>query len=73
MSLFITTDPVLFPQPQLGIVEEPILPNQPGYIRFQGTYWQAKLHHHEDTSILQSGAMVNVLGRDGLILLVEAR
>ncbi|MEM1369889.1 MAG: NfeD family protein [Cyanobacteria bacterium P01_H01_bin.15] len=53
-----------------AVVECAIKPLYPGRVYFQGTYWPARLATHNSIS-LHPGDLVEVLGREGLTLLVR--
>lgn len=52
-----------------GVVDKAIAPNQPGRIRFQGTYWKAELAY-PDCRRVEVGEEVQVVGMRGITRLV---
>jgi membrane protein implicated in regulation of membrane protease activity len=54
-----------------GILDRPITPTTPGRVYFEATYWRACLFQPETNTTLQPGDKVEVLGRNGLTLLVQ--
>ncbi len=61
----------LFPLQGQGIVQQAILPPYSGRVRFRATYWPARLSQTTTLGKLQPGDPVEVVGRDGLTLLVQ--
>lgn len=70
MTLFAADKIELFPEPLPGIVEEAIAVNNPGRVKFQYTYWPARLYRVEGEIVLYPDQFVIVIGRQGLTLLV---
>lgn len=70
MSLFISYKIEFFPAPLPGIVEEAISLNTPGRVKFKSSYWPARLYQVENEIVLCPDQFVNVIGREGLTLLV---
>lgn len=70
MSSESLTKITLFPKPGKGIIEEIITESQPGRVNFQATYWPARLYNPEQKVILLPNTSVNVIGRQGITLLV---
>ncbi len=64
----------LFKKIDMGKVEEMITPDRSGRVRFQGSFWRARLLNstgkHDRLQILP-GEWVKVVGRIGLTLLVQ--
>lgn len=54
-----------------GVVQTTIKPFYPGRVYFQATYWPAKLLISDNTSSLNPGDLVEVIGCEGLTLLVK--
>ncbi|MEM6837306.1 MAG: NfeD family protein [Cyanobacteria bacterium P01_C01_bin.120] len=54
-----------------GIVQQAIAPPYAGRVYFRATYWPARLSQTAKLDKLQPGAPVEVVGRDGLTLLVK--
>ncbi len=52
-----------------GVVDKAIAPNQPGRIKFQGTYWKAELADPGFGKV-EVGEPVQVVGVQGIRLLV---
>lgn len=59
-----------FPQPGAGKVEQTITPTQPGRVKFQATYWPARLYDPEEDVTLVPDEPVTVIGRQGITLLI---
>ncbi|MGB5962626.1 MAG: NfeD family protein [Coleofasciculaceae cyanobacterium] len=70
MSSESPTKIVLFPKPGKGIIEEIITESQPGRVNFQATYWPARLYNSEQKVTLLPNTSVNIIGREGITLLV---
>lgn len=64
------TGRVASPSVQQCVVVSPIFPGKPGRVRFQGVFWQARLHDSKLSIGLHVNQRVNVVGRDGLTQLV---
>lgn len=62
---FLNDDPDLH---RRAIVMEPITPNQPGRIKYQGTWWTAI---SQEGSAIPPQTVVMVVGRVGLTLVVR--
>jgi membrane protein implicated in regulation of membrane protease activity len=56
------------PSDRRAIVEETIRPNHSGRVRFQGSWWFARCL---DDITVEPGHEVNVVGHQGITLLVE--
>jgi membrane protein implicated in regulation of membrane protease activity len=56
---------------QQGIVKRAITPQHSGRVYFQATYWPARLLSTVACEGLQPGDPVEVVGREGLTLLVQ--
>ncbi|MBE9135744.1 NfeD family protein [Nodosilinea sp. LEGE 07088] len=54
-----------------GTVNRLVTTQHPGRVYFQATYWPARLSQTATPSELQPGDPVEVVGRDGLTLLVK--
>jgi membrane protein implicated in regulation of membrane protease activity len=59
----------LFPQPEIGIVEVAIAPNQPGRIAYKASSYPAKLYNCN--SQLLPNTKVAVIGRENITLLIQ--
>lgn len=53
-----------------GVVKQAIRPFYPGRVQFRATYWPARLERNSPER-LEPGDLVEVLGREGLTLLVK--
>jgi membrane protein implicated in regulation of membrane protease activity len=62
---------VLFEQALPGVVEKTIEPGDKGQIKFQGSYWSATLYPPNQGKSIPKGQRVNVIGREGITLLVQ--
>ena len=69
MTLMSTVE--LFDKPGLGRVDQAIAPDHQGRVFFEGTYWPARLYSADTTFIAEVESAVDVLGRQGLTLLVR--
>jgi membrane protein implicated in regulation of membrane protease activity len=63
--------PEFFSTPQVGVVDQMIAPNQPGRIKYQASYWPARLYQVKGSIQLDSQQVVQVVGREGITLLVQ--
>lgn len=54
-----------------GIVTRTIHTQFPGRLYFQATYWPARLANPVEDVVLQPGQTVDVVGREGLTLLIQ--
>lgn len=54
-----------------GTINRLVTPQHPGRVYFQATYWPARLFQTATLSELQPGDPVEVVGREGLTLLVK--
>lgn len=70
-SFFIQHKTELFSQPFAGIVEETIGPNGAGRVKFDATYWPAKLYQATPETLLLPEQAVMVVGIQGITLLVR--
>jgi membrane protein implicated in regulation of membrane protease activity len=71
MTFSIKPAPELFPSPDTGIVDQAIAPNQPGRVKYQASYWPARLYQVTGSVQLQAQQAVQVVGREGITLLVQ--
>lgn len=60
----------LFPKPVVGVVSEPITPQQPGRVMLQGTYWPAQYDNPDCEITLVPGQQVYVVGIKDITLIV---
>ena len=70
MYSFVPNKTQIFPSPVKGIVEKEIFGNQSGSIKYDGSFWRAKLHQTDDIKNIPVGQTVSVIGREGNTLLV---
>lgn len=68
--LFTPTKVKLFSQPVEGIVEETIAPNELGRVKCQATYWPARFYQPDCKDTVSPGALIVIIGIQGLTLLV---
>lgn len=68
-EVFPNTD--LFPYRGQGIVQQAIAPPDSGRVYFRATYWPARRFPTNSLGVLQPGNPVEVIGREGLTLLVK--
>jgi membrane protein implicated in regulation of membrane protease activity len=71
MTFSIRPAPEMFTTPEIGVVDKVIAPNQPGRIKYQASYWPARLYQVGGTIQLDSQQVVQVVGREGITLLVQ--
>lgn len=60
----------MFPQAQLGTVEEAISYNRRGRVKFDGTYWPARFYDADCKATVQPDELVSVVAIQGITLLV---
>jgi membrane protein implicated in regulation of membrane protease activity len=72
MTFSMRPAPEFFTTPEVGVVDQVIAPNQPGRIKYQASYWPARLYQMKGSIQLDSQQMVQVVGREGITLLVRA-
>lgn len=61
----------IFPYEGLAEVDAAITATRPGRVHFQATYWPARFVNAQHQQISDRGTLVNVVGRRGLMLLVQ--
>lgn len=71
MFVFLKNQPQLFPEPLPAKVEEDILSNGVGQVKFQASLWRAKLYSATAQIAFLKGQTVSIVGREGLTLLVQ--
>jgi membrane protein implicated in regulation of membrane protease activity len=59
-----------FSEPQIGVVEQTISPQQPGRVKFKGTSWPAQFYDPTFQGIVFIQQPVTIVGRKGLTMLV---
>jgi membrane protein implicated in regulation of membrane protease activity len=69
-SFFIPTNVRKFPEPIRGTVEKTITPEQNGRVKCLGSYWPAQLYLSSCQATLLEGESVNVIGMQGITMLV---
>ena len=62
----------MFPKPSIGTVEQTITHHQSGRVKFQASYWPARLYQSDSPPAVFPGERVKVVGRQGITLLVVA-
>lgn len=60
----------MFPQPVKGIIDRSIAYDRLGRVKFQGSYWFAKLYQPSHQLIISPGECVNIIAIQGITLLV---
>jgi membrane-bound ClpP family serine protease len=70
MTTRLVAMPVIFDQPVLRKVEDAIAPNQSGWVKYHGTFWQAQFYRSSYQVTVKPGEWVKVVGRQGIRLLV---
>jgi hypothetical protein len=70
MSLESPEKITLFAKPAMGEVEQIITETQAGRVKFQATYWPARLYNPEYEITLVPDTPVTVIDRQGITLLV---
>jgi len=63
--------PELFPYRGRGVVARTISPADRGRVRFQASYWPARLFNGSWCQPLAPGEPVEVVGREGITLLIK--
>lgn len=61
----------IFPQPGIGSVVEPITTTRQGRVKSKASYWPGRLHEVSIPTRLLPMEIVLVVGREGMILLVQ--
>lgn len=69
-ELFFYSPLEIFPETIPGIVEMTIAPHRRGRIKFQSSYWPAEFYQIECSATVLPGQTVNVVGIEGIVLLV---
>jgi membrane protein implicated in regulation of membrane protease activity len=64
--------PVYFPARVQGQVTQTIFPKCRGQVRYQGSYWMARLLNADHQTTIQKGRIVQIMGRVGNTLLVTS-
>lgn len=72
MTIVSQTSPQLFPKPGKGTVVKTITTHQEGRVKYQASYWPARLYDKSGLTQLDPDQAVTVLGRDGITLLIQA-
>lgn len=62
--------PRLFSEPLPGITDRAIAYDQPGRVKYRGTYWSAKLYQPDRQIYILPNEPVSIIGMDGITLLV---
>jgi membrane protein implicated in regulation of membrane protease activity len=60
-----------FPETNLGIVEEVIMPNRVGRVHCYATSWPAQLDATSPSTVLMPNDQVAIVGRVGITLIVK--
>ncbi|NJR65890.1 MAG: hypothetical protein HC772_12130 [Leptolyngbyaceae cyanobacterium CRU_2_3] len=68
--LFSPKSPRIFPEPIQGITDRSITYDQTGRVKFQGTYWSARLYQPSQQMIISPGEYVSIIAIQGITLLV---
>jgi len=68
-SIFSTL--TLSPSQCQGFVDQVVTPFRSGRVYFQATYWPARLSQTSTSKKLPPGAPVEIVGREGLTLLIQ--
>ena len=69
LTLLPSTD--LSPFQKQGTIDRLVTAQHPGRVYFQATYWPARLSQTVELNALNPGDLVEVIGREGLTLLVK--
>jgi len=67
---FLRSQVEMFPETVQATVEQRIAPNQPGRVKFLGSYWPAKLYKPDEQIILEPSQRVLAVGIEGITLLI---
>ena len=73
MDLFLPDRPVIFSTPIQGKVEQTITDNHSGRVKCLSSFWPAQLYEKDQVTTLFPGQIVNVVGRQGITLLVAPK
>ncbi|MGC9505176.1 NfeD family protein [Baaleninema sp.] len=73
MTLFEANSYKMFPCPLCATVTSAVSPEMAGRVFFKGTYWPARFYTLSPQSLVQPGQSVNIVGRDGITLLILPR
>lgn len=71
-SFFFPEDLKMFPEPIYGIIDKAIVQGRVWRVKFNGSYWFARLYYPNRQTVLEPGQIVRVLGIQGITLLVTA-
>jgi hypothetical protein len=69
-SLFFSEASKMFPEPNYGTVDKAIVQGRLWRVKFNGSYWFAKLYYADRYTVLMPGDSVEVLAIQGITLLV---
>jgi membrane protein implicated in regulation of membrane protease activity len=67
---FFPKSPRLLPEPIQGITDRSITYDHAGRVKFQGTYWSARLYQPSQQLIIAPGDFVSIIAIQGITLLV---
>lgn len=70
VSLFVREKVEMFSEAVMGTVEKTITQNQPGRVKCLGSYWPARFYHSNCDVIVFPDEFVQVVGRQGITMLV---
>lgn len=62
----------MFPEPIYGVVDKTIVQGRIWRVKFNGSYWFARLYHSEQKVVLNPGQQVRILAIQGITLLIAA-
>jgi membrane protein implicated in regulation of membrane protease activity len=69
-SLFLSEPSRSVPEPIYGTVDKAIVQGRLWRVKFNGSFWSARLYHPERLTALEPGDAVEVLAIQGITLLV---
>lgn len=70
VNLFVPENVEMFSEALMGTAENTITQNQPGRVKFLGSYWPARFYHSNCDVIIFPDDFVKVVGRQGITMLV---
>lgn len=69
-NMFLPQYPHMFPEPIQGIADRAIAQGRLWRVKFQGSYWFARLYQPNEQVVIRPGEPVKVIAMEGITLLV---
>lgn len=69
-NFFLPPNPSMFSEPIQGVVDCAVAQGRLWRVKFQGSYWFAKLYQPKEGIKMQPGEFVEVIAMEGITLLV---